>query len=47
MGDFNSVSRQADKRGGRPWASSSVNGIYQLSLQHGLIEVDFVGNSYT
>lgn len=47
MRDFNYIHGQVDKRGGRPWASSSVDGLYQLTMSHGLLDIDFVGNSYT
>ena len=47
MGDFNEVLLQVDKKGGKPFSSSSSNGFNALVSQQGLIDLGFSGNPYT
>jgi hypothetical protein len=47
MGDFNEVLLQVDKKGGRPFSSSSSNGFNALVNQQGLVDLGFSGNPYT
>lgn len=47
MGDFNSIDDQVDKSGGRAFVSSSVKHLYQLKMEHGLIELGFKGSPFT
>ncbi|KAB1219218.1 hypothetical protein CJ030_MR3G001299 [Morella rubra] len=47
FGDFNAVAHSSDKTGGRLLPFSSSNGLFQLSLSHGLVDVDFTGNPFT
>lgn len=41
IGDFNTVASSSEKDGGRPVTSSSSNGLYQLGLAHGLVDLGF------
>lgn len=43
FGDFNSISGQDEKWGGKPVVSSSRDGLYQLKLNHGMMDVDNSG----
>lgn len=47
VGDFNSVSSQHEKRGGKPFASSSKFGLLHFSNAAGLIDLGFNGNPFT
>lgn len=47
VGDFNMVLDPCDKQGGKIVASSSTNGLYQLQLHHGLVDLGFSGASFT
>jgi hypothetical protein len=47
MGDFNEILLQVDKKGGRPFSTSSSNGFNSLVNQQGLIDLGFSGNPYT
>ena len=47
LGDFNALLSQFDKRGGKPFASSSTNGFSNLISYHGLIDLGFSGNPFT
>lgn len=45
--DFNALVSQADKYGGRPVSASSSCGFQAFMLNSGLMDVGFVGNSFT
>ena len=47
IGDFNHVFSQADKKGGKPVASSSSGGLNDVIDKNGLIDIKFSGNPYT
>lgn len=47
LGDFNALSGQHEKRGGRPFALSSRDGFYQLRLSHGLVDLGSSGPTFT
>ncbi|KAK9288102.1 hypothetical protein L1049_016549 [Liquidambar formosana] len=47
MGDFNLITSQADKRGGRPFASSSAGGLKEIIDPNALVDIGFSGNPFT
>lgn len=48
LGDFNMVSDQLEKQGGRlVGLSSSRDALYQMCLLHGLIDLGFSGAQFT
>lgn len=47
LGDFNPVLFNLKKMGGRPAATSSRNGLFQLTFSHGFVDLGYVGASYT
>lgn len=47
MGDFNMVSGQHEKWGGRPLASSSADSFFQLRMRQGLVDVGSSGPCFT
>lgn len=46
-GDFNVVSSQHEKWGGRPYASSSSDGVFIFKMGQGLVDVGNVGPTFT
>lgn len=47
MRDFNAISGQNEKWGGRPYAYLSRDGFYQLKLNHGLVDIGNSGSRFT
>jgi hypothetical protein len=47
IGDFNDITAQHDKLGGRPFPSLSVNNFSYFMNQFGMIDLGFSGNPYT
>lgn len=47
MGDFNAILSQQDKRGGRPFASSSTDPFFSFVHSFGLVDLGYEGNPFT
>lgn len=47
MGDFNCITSQAEKLGGRAFASSSSSGLLQFMDEFGLLDLRFSGHPFT
>lgn len=47
MGDFNAITSQRDKAGGRPFSVSPQDRFYGLRLGFGLIDLGFSGGPFT
>lgn len=47
LGDFNALSGQHEKSGGRPFTSLSRDSFYQLKLAHGLVDLESSGPVFT
>lgn len=47
LGDFNALSNNSEKMGGRTFTSSSRGGFYQLKVTHGLTDIGCTGNPFT
>ena len=47
MGDFNSIKGSKEKKGGRHVGESSVNSLRDFINNTGVIDLDFIGPSFT